>query len=161
MLTGSSDSKSTGCLFFPPLSYGMIFSLAGRWCVQFVICRGCDQASFLLLQSQHLCLGLQLAGRVAAMWCQITSCALWSDKEECCWVGNHFLYDAFWRLFALNSGRCDVKAKKMVEFVWIMCIFYPVKRVFSQSAWVCSAKEAHKYNNIEMQPFYAKLWQNV
>lgn len=28
--------------------------------MQFVIYRGCDQASFLILQSPHLCLGLQL-----------------------------------------------------------------------------------------------------
>lgn len=76
-------------------------------------------------------------------WCQITSCAPWSDKEECCWTGNHFLNDAFWRLFALNSGRPYVMSKQ--NFGWthldnVYVLFSKISCAYSQLGFALPKK---------------------
>lgn len=148
MLTGSSDWKSTVSVF--PTSQPWPDFLPG-WEMACAVCYlQRVWPGQLPASSVSTSVSGASAGRVAAMWCQITSCALWSDKEECCWTGNHFLYDAFWRLFALNSGRIYVMSKQHFGWTHVDNVYISSSKISClQSAWVCSAKEAPNYK-IEM-----------
>lgn len=125
-------TQSTGCLFFPPLSQPWPDFLSG-WGMACAVCYLQRVWPGQLPDSSvSTSVSGASAGTAAAMWCQITSCALWSDKEECCWTGNSFLCDAFWRPFALNSERLFIMLKQnLISIGWTpldnVDTFYPLK----------------------------------